>query len=143
MHMCIHIYPLQEAFENVETVVSPKTSGEEEGDISCSGDVDSSFVSSQFVNHCIFQLPTINFGNTAFVLKFPYQLRVDSLCFLELKQLENFVQQLNCYQCCVTPGCSDTLAPYSVKKSELGGAVSINFSCSGCLLHHIFPLKVL
>ena len=64
--------------------MSPETSDEEEGEISCSGDVDSSFVSSQFVNHLIFQLPTRNFGNTVLVLKFPYQLHVhvDSLCFL-------------------------------------------------------------
>ena len=31
----------------METVKSPETSGQEEGEFSCSGDVDSSFVSSQ------------------------------------------------------------------------------------------------
>ena len=29
------------------------------------------------------------------------------------------------------------LVPSSVKTSGLGGAVSITFSCSGCLMHHI------
>ena len=37
----------------------------------------------------------------------------------------------------MTPGCSGVLVPSSVKKSGLGGAVSITFSCSRCLLHHI------
>ena len=45
MHMCIHIFPLQEVVENVETL-SPETSGEGEG-ISCSDDIYSSFVYSQ------------------------------------------------------------------------------------------------
>ena len=43
---CIQFFPLQEVVENVETVASPETSGEEEGEFSCSDDVDSCCVLS-------------------------------------------------------------------------------------------------
>ena len=46
MHMYIQFCPLQEVVENVETVASPETSGEEEGEFSFSGDVDSCCVLS-------------------------------------------------------------------------------------------------
>ena len=48
----------------------------------------------------------------------------DKVCFVELKQLDSFVQQLNACRHCATPGCSGDL---SVKTSGLGGAVCVTF----------------
>ena len=55
----------------METVASPETSGKEEGEFSCSGDVDILCLVS-LVNKFTFQLPKRNFENTVLVLKFPY-----------------------------------------------------------------------
>ena len=56
------------------------------------------------------------------------------MCFLELKQLEYFVEVLNSIQRCVTPGCLGALVPSTLKSIGLSGAISITFSC---LMHHI------
>ena len=117
--------------DNVEVGVpgSPVTSDkEEEGEFS---DLDVSFVSDGSI---YIPTPQKKVWGPRASLEVPIP---DSVCFLKLKQLNTFVQDLNACRRCATPGCSGILVPSSVKKSGLGGAVSITFSCSGCLMHHI------
>ena len=110
------------------SVESPVNSGNEKGEFS---DLDVSFVSNQS-----FYIPTPQ--KTLWAHRVSLEVPIpDSVCFLELKQLNTSVQLLNASRCCVTPGCSGILIPSSVKMSGLGGAISITFSCNGCLMHHI------
>ena len=111
--------------------MSPVTSGKE-GDFYCS-DLDSSFVSSQSCDSIYIPTPQKKLWEHHISVEVPVP---DSVCFLELKQLNALVEQLNSCRRCVTPGCSGALVPSSVKKSGLGGAISITLSCSGYLLHH-------
>ena len=110
------------------SVESPVNSGNEEGEFS---DLDVSFVSNQSI-----YIPTPQ--KTLWAHRVSLEVPIpDSVCFLELKQLNTFIQLLNASRRCVTPGCSGILIPSSVKMSGLGGAISITFSCNGCLMHHI------
>ena len=52
------------------------------------------------------------------------------LCFVDLVQVDQFVQQVNQIRSCNTPGCMGSLVPVSVRYSGLGGAVSISFGCA-------------
>ena len=110
---------------------SPVTSGDEEGELHVSVDdlhVDTSSESLYIPT------PTKVLWEHWVCVKV---LIPDKMCFLELKQLETFVELLNSVRCCVTPGRSGVLIPSAVKSIGLGGAVSITFSCNHCLMHHI------
>ena len=109
---------------------SPVTSGKE-GVFSDLDTIDSSFVSDGSI---YIPTPQKKLWEHRVSLEVPIP---NSVCFLEVKQLEAFIQRVNSCRRCVTPGCSGILVPSSVKKSGLGGAISVTFSCSGCLLHHI------
>ena len=85
---------IQELVENVKTVASPETSNKEESEFSCSGDVDSLFVSSQSCESLYIPTPQKKLWEHRVSVEVPIP---DSLCFLELKQLESFVQQLSFY----------------------------------------------
>ena len=106
---------------------SPVTSGDEEGELS----VDDLDTSSQSL---YIPTPTKVLWERWVCVKVPIP---DKMCFLELKQLESFVELLNSVRCCVTPGCSGALVPSAIKSIGLGGAISITFSCNHCLMHHI------
>ena len=55
-----------------------------------------------------------------------------NVCFMDLNQLDKFIKQVNQICCCATPGCKGALSPIKVRSVELGGAVSISYTCSGC-----------
>ena len=55
-----------------------------------------------------------------------------SICFMDLKQLNKFIKQVNQIRCCATPGCKGALCPIHVKSLGLGGALSITYACNGC-----------
>ena len=57
------------------------------------------------------------------------------ICFMDLVQLDKFIEQLNHIRSCVTPGCTGVLAPVKVSSIGLGGAVSIKYKCNGCANH--------
>ena len=52
--------------------------------------------------------------------------------FMDLKQLNKFIKQVNQVRCCATPGCKSALCPVHVKSIGLGGAFSIISACNGC-----------
>ena len=104
--------------EVIENVASPVTSSDEEGELSVD-DLDTSMY-----------IPTPTKLRRVCV-KVPIP---DKMCFLELKQLESFIEVMNSVRRCITPGCSGALA---IKSIGLGGAISITFSCNHCLMHHI------
>ena len=54
------------------------------------------------------------------------------ICFMDLAQLDKFIEQLNRIRSCVTPGCMGELTPVKVSSVGLGGAVSIKYNCNGC-----------
>jgi DNA-directed RNA polymerase alpha subunit len=45
-----------------------------------------------------------------------------NICFMDLKQLDKFIRQVNQIRCCGTPGCKGALCPIHVKSVGLGGA---------------------
>ena len=49
----------------------------------------------------------------------------NKVCFTNLMQLDQFVQQINAVCGCNTPGCDGILVPTSVKSKGLGGAISV------------------
>ena len=55
-----------------------------------------------------------------------------TICFLQLSQLEAFVESINNVRMCKTPGCSGNLCPIHVKMAGLGGAINISYACNGC-----------
>ena len=55
------------------------------------------------------------------------------VCFVDLTQLDKFMKQLNQMRNCATPGCKGELTPVHVKSAGLGGAVSIGYTCNGCV----------
>ena len=112
----------------MKVLESAVTTSEEEGEFT---DVNVSFESSQSI---YIPTPQKNLWAHRITRDVPIP---DRVCFVELKQLDSFVQQLNACRHCSTPGCSGDLVPSHVKTIGLGGAVSITFSCSGCLMHHI------
>ena len=111
----------------MENLDSPVTSGDEEGELS----VDDLDTSSQSL---YIPTPTKVLWEDLVCVEVPIP---DKMCFLELKQLESFVELVNSVRRCVTPGCSGALVPSAVKSIGLGGAISITFSCNRCLMHHI------
>lgn len=121
-------YALQDVTSVVKVLEGAVTTSEEEGEFT---DIDVSFESSQSI---YIPTPQKNLWANRISLSVPMP---DRVCFVELKQLDSFVQQLNACRRCATPGCSGDLVPSSVKLSGLGGAVSITFTCAGCLMHHI------
>ena len=52
-----------------------------------------------------------------------------NVCFMDLNQLDKFIEQVNQIHCCATPGCKGALSPISL---GLGGAVSVTYACNGC-----------
>ena len=54
------------------------------------------------------------------------------VCFMDLAQLDKFIEQVNHIRSCVTPGCMGELTPVKVSSVGLGGAVSIKYNCNGC-----------
>ena len=56
-----------------------------------------------------------------------------NVCFMDLRQLDKFMKQLNEVRVCATPGCKGKLTPVHVKSAGLGGAVSIGYNCTGCV----------
>ena len=57
--------------------------------------------------------------------------------FIDLLQLQRFIDAINASRGCRTPMCTGALVPVYVKSVGLGGALSISFSCDGCGLKHI------
>ena len=47
------------------------------------------------------------------------------VCFMDLKQLHEFIKRVNHIRCCTTPGCKGALSPTDVRSVGLGGALSI------------------
>ena len=56
-----------------------------------------------------------------------------NVCFMDLRQLDKFMKQLNEVRVCATPGCNGKLTPVHVKSAGLGGAVSITYNCTECI----------
>ncbi|XP_064382851.1 uncharacterized protein LOC135331569 isoform X2 [Halichondria panicea] len=54
-----------------------------------------------------------------------------ALCFLDLSQLDEFVERLNEIRQCPEPACRGNLVPTSVKRG-IGGAATITYNCDGC-----------
>ena len=52
--------------------------------------------------------------------------------FMELSQLEKFVDSINRIRGCKTSKCDGNLVPICVKSVGLGGGISICFGCNGC-----------
>ena len=55
----------------------------------------------------------------------------NALCFLDLSQLDRFVNRLNVVRQCPTPACRGNLVATSVRRG-LGGAATITYNCDGC-----------
>jgi hypothetical protein len=55
-----------------------------------------------------------------------------NICFMDLKQLDKFIKQVNQIRYRATPGCKGALCPIHVKNVGLGGALSITYACNGC-----------
>ena len=55
------------------------------------------------------------------------------VCFMDLSQLDMFMNQLNKIRACTTPGCKGNLVPDRVRSTGLGGAVSFKYMCNGCV----------
>ena len=52
--------------------------------------------------------------------------------FIELRQIEQFVNQINKTRSCRTAGCNGRLAPCDVMTYGMGVAVKVTYMCSGC-----------
>ena len=68
----------------------------------------------------------------------PIQIKVsrvdlpNKVAFMEVSQLEKFVESINKIRGFKTPGCEGDLIPVKVTSSGLGGAISISYACSKC-----------
>ena len=51
----------------------------------------------------------------------------------QTSQVQAFVDQVNATSCCGTFGCIGLLKPTRVNQTCLGGAVNIDYDCTGCL----------
>ncbi len=89
--------------------------------------LDSSFLSQSDSGSLYMPSPQKAFLNVIKPVEMP-----NKLCFVNLRQLDQFVQQMNKIRRCCTPGCGGDLVPLSIKTKSLGGAVSIPYACSGC-----------
>ena len=56
----------------------------------------------------------------------------NDICFLELSQLEEFVDSINRITSCKTSECEGKLVAMSIKSDGLGGGLCIRFGCNGC-----------
>lgn len=56
----------------------------------------------------------------------------EQIGFIELSQLEKFVDSLNKIRGCKTSNCEGNLVPMYVKSVGLGGGIHIRFGCNGC-----------
>ncbi len=54
-----------------------------------------------------------------------------ALCFLDLSQLDKFVERLDAIRQYPEPACRGNLVPTSVKR-RIGGAATITYNCDGC-----------
>ena len=55
------------------------------------------------------------------------------VCFMDLTRLDEFIKQLNHIRACATPGCKGELIPVHVNSAGQGGAVTLHYTCSGCI----------
>ena len=55
------------------------------------------------------------------------------VCFMDLTRLDEFIKQLNHIRACATPGCKGELIPVHINSAGQGGAVTIRYTCSGCI----------
>lgn len=58
------------------------------------------------------------------------------ICFVDLSSFDQFIQQMNRIRRCVTPGCNGRLVPIDITSIGLGGAISVKYTCSGCVEQH-------
>ena len=58
------------------------------------------------------------------------------MVFMDLSQLDQFVDTINKLRGCKTPRCDGALIPVNVNSSGLGGAICISYSCSKCTSKH-------
>ena len=58
------------------------------------------------------------------------------MVFMDLSQLDQFVDTINKIRGCTTPQCDGALIPVNVNNSGLGGAICVSYSCSKCTLKH-------
>ena len=63
------------------------------------------------------------------------------LCFVDIKSLQNFINQINDIRSCTTPGCDGNIVPTEVKSIGLGGAISIFYACNGCVIKNLQNLN--
>ena len=63
------------------------------------------------------------------------RVTANKLCFMNLSQLDKFMEQVNSIRSCITPQCSGILIPVHVRFTGLGGAISVSYTCSGCASH--------
>ena len=52
-------------------------------------------------------------------------------------QLDKFMKKLNQARVCTTPGCRGDLVPIHIRSAGQGGAVTIGYTCNGCVGHTI------
>ena len=57
----------------------------------------------------------------------------NKVCFMDLNQLDKFMKLLNQARACTTPGCQGDLVPVHVKSAGQGGAITIGYTCNGCV----------
>ena len=61
----------------------------------------------------------------------------NQVCFVDLTQLDKFMKQLNQARVCTTPGYCGDIVFVHVKSAGQGGAVTIGYTCNGCVGHTI------
>ena len=72
-------------------------------------------------------------GNAKKKRKIPVGIApLNSVCFMELSQLEMFIDSINRIRGCKTSNCDGNLVPISVKSVGLGGGLCIRYGCNGC-----------
>ncbi len=95
-------------------------------------DLDSSFVTQSEDGSLYIPSPKKVFRNALKATTVPTRL-----CFTELSQLDKFVKQMSkiCRFC--TPGCNGDLVPMLIGSEGMGGAVSVSYTCNGCVLQSV------
>ena len=120
----------QKAEVRVETAVSepePRENSVTDSELSSEGDtstetpqkihkLDSEFVLSTPDRRCLAEFPSSS--NGAYVG--------------QTSQLQAFIEQINATSNCATPGCNGQLEPVTIILTGLGGAVEIQYDCTGC-----------
>ena len=54
--------------------------------------------------------------------------------FIQLPQLERFLEAMNRIWRCTTPGCKGNAVPIAVKSRGLGDGLSVSCVCDGCAM---------